>query len=188
MTTTMSEFETLFIPSDSCLEVELGSYVLDCKNKEKAGNSGPGFDSRRFRFSRKLRCCRVYWPQCNAYIKWTVPSLIYKYIVDRTHSVLRVARCTAKKAGKLKINDFVLSMNIIAWNQIQAWKLTKPELKKKSSEQSAEAFFDYKGEFRGGRIWGNGLMTYRDGISATEGYFQVWSVPMWVTKNYDKCL
>ena len=28
------------------------------------------------------------------------------------------------------------------------------------------------GEFRGGRIWGNGLLTFRDGVSATEGYFQ----------------
>ena len=29
-----------------------------------------------------------------------------------------------------------------------------------------------KGEFRGGRIWGNGLMTYNDGKVGSEGYFQ----------------
>ena len=28
------------------------------------------------------------------------------------------------------------------------------------------------GEFRGGRIWGNGLMTYNDGKVGSEGYFQ----------------
>ena len=28
------------------------------------------------------------------------------------------------------------------------------------------------GEFRGGRIWGNGLLTYSDGSTNSEGYFQ----------------
>ena len=28
------------------------------------------------------------------------------------------------------------------------------------------------GEFRGGKIWGNGLMTYADGSPSSEGYFQ----------------
>jgi len=28
------------------------------------------------------------------------------------------------------------------------------------------------GEFRGGKIWGNGLMTYSDGTPSSEGYFQ----------------
>ena len=30
----------------------------------------------------------------------------------------------------------------------------------------------FKGEFRGGRIWGNGLLTFSDGVTGAEGYFQ----------------
>ena len=30
----------------------------------------------------------------------------------------------------------------------------------------------YEGEFRGGRLWGYGLLTYSDGSPSSEGYFQ----------------
>ena len=30
----------------------------------------------------------------------------------------------------------------------------------------------FEGEFRGGRIWGNGLITYPDETPGIEGYFQ----------------
>ena len=30
----------------------------------------------------------------------------------------------------------------------------------------------YEGEFRGGRLWGHGLLTYSDGSPSSEGYFQ----------------
>ena len=30
----------------------------------------------------------------------------------------------------------------------------------------------FEGEFRGGRMWGHGLLTYSDGSPSSEGYFQ----------------
>ena len=30
----------------------------------------------------------------------------------------------------------------------------------------------FAGEFRGGRLWGKGLLSYKDGSPGTEGYFQ----------------
>ena len=32
--------------------------------------------------------------------------------------------------------------------------------------------FLFAGEFRGGRLWGKGLLSYHDGSPGTEGYFQ----------------
>ena len=31
---------------------------------------------------------------------------------------------------------------------------------------------NFSGEFRGGRLWGKGLLSYTDGSPGTEGYFQ----------------
>ena len=35
-----------------------------------------------------------------------------------------------------------------------------------------QTILNFAGEFRGGRLWGKGLLSYKDGSPGTEGYFQ----------------